>query len=142
MNRRAAVDAAYELMQRGALAEAEAMCRTALAAAKGRDAKVWTALGMVLRQQGRVADSETAYRRAMTLDPNDVYALHNLGALLSQQDRAEEALAALQRAQALGLGARELHVNRGRALMQLYRLEDSERAYAKAVAMEPRDPVA
>jgi Flp pilus assembly protein TadD len=142
MNRRAAVDAAYDLMQRGALAEAEAMCRTALAAAKGRDAKAWTALGMVLREQGRVADSETAYRRAMVLDPKDVYALHNLGALLSQQDRAEEALAALQRAQALGLGARELHVNRGRALMQLYRLEESEKAYAKAVALQPRDPVA
>jgi Flp pilus assembly protein TadD len=139
VNGQTALARAYELMDKGALGEAEALCRAALAATKGRDGKSWTALGMVLRQQGRLAEAESAYRRAVTIDPKDVYAHHNLGALLSQLDRAEEALAALKRAQNLGLAARELHVNRGRALMQLYRFEEAEKAYAKAVSLEPRD---
>jgi Flp pilus assembly protein TadD len=133
---------AYELMRRGSLGDAEAACRQALAATQGRDVQAWTVLGMVLRQQGRLQESETAYRRAITIFPTDVFAHHNLGALLSQLERPEDALVALDRAQALGLSARELHINRGRALLQLYRPDEAEKAYAKAVSLEPRDPVA
>jgi Flp pilus assembly protein TadD len=133
---------AYDLLARGALGEAEAACRKALAATHSRDAGAWIALGMVLRQQARLAEAETAYKRAVQIAPRDVYAHHNLGALLSQMDRAEDAIAALNRAQSLGLGARELHINRGRALLQLYRTDEAESAYAKAVSLEPRDPVA
>jgi Flp pilus assembly protein TadD len=136
------VNIAYELLARGALGDAESACRRALAATRSKDARPWIALGMVLRQQGRLAEAETAYKRAVQLAPRDVFAHHNLGALLSQMDRAEDALAALNRAQSLGLGARELHINRGRALLQLYRAEEAESAYAKAVSLEPRDPVA
>lgn len=131
----------YALIDRGALAEAEAVCRASLASSD-RDAAAWSALGVVLRQQGRASEAEAAYKRAIALAPRDVSTLHNYGALLSQLERAEEALAALDKAQGLGLGARELHINRGRALLQLYRLDDAERAYAKAVALEPRDPTA
>jgi Flp pilus assembly protein TadD len=141
-NAQNALAAAYDLMSRGALGDAEAACRKVLAITKGREPQAWNALGMILRQQGRLQDAETAYRRAIAVAPKDVYSHHNLGALLSQQDRAEEALAALCRAQTLGLEARELHINRGRTLMQLYRLDEAEKAYAKAVALEPRDPMA
>ncbi|HEV7613008.1 MAG TPA: putative 2OG-Fe(II) oxygenase [Steroidobacteraceae bacterium] len=142
LNVQNALDHAYELMQRGSLGEAEAACRTVLAGAGGRNAPAWTILGMVLREQARFPESEAAYRRALKIAPRDMFAHHNLGALLSQLDRAEEALAALDRAQSLGLGARELHINRGRTLMQLYRPDEAEKAYAKAVSLEPRDPVA
>jgi Flp pilus assembly protein TadD len=142
LNLQNALNVAYDLLARGSLSEAETACRQALAATRSKDARVWIALGMVLRQQGRLAEAETAYKRAVQIAPRDVYAHHNLGALLSQMDRAEDAIAALNRAQSLGLGARELHINRGRALLQLYRADEAESAYAKAVALEPRDPVA
>ena len=138
----AAIAAAYELVDRGALAEAEAACRHALAVTGGRSADAWTALGVVLREQGRMVDSEAAYRQALVVAPRHVPAHHNLGALLSHLERAEEALAALDRAQSLGLKAPELHINRGRALAQLYRFEDAERSYAQAVALRPRDVMA
>jgi Flp pilus assembly protein TadD len=127
-------------LARRRLGEAGPACK-ALAAAASR-CWAWIALGMVLRQQGRLAEAETAYKHAVQIAPRDVYAHHNLGALLSQMDRAEDAIAALNRAQSLGLGARELHINRGRALLQLYRADEAESAYAKAVSLEPRDPVA
>jgi Flp pilus assembly protein TadD len=133
---------AYELLGRAELGDAEAACRRALIACEGRDPQAWTALGVILREQGRVAEAEAAYRQAIALAPTHVPALHNLGALLSQLERAEEALATLDRARALGLSARELDINRGRTLAQLYRLEEAELAYARAVSLEPRDPVA
>jgi Flp pilus assembly protein TadD len=135
----AEVAAAYELLQRGALVEAEAACRRALSVSHERDPQAWTALGVVLRDQRRPAESEAAYRQALAVAPGHVAAHHNLGALLSHLERAEEALAALDRAEALGLRARELHINRGRTLAQLYRLEEAEQAYLRAVAIEPRD---
>lgn len=134
-----AVTAAYDLVERGALAEAEAACRRALAASNGRDPQAWTALGVVLREQQRPDESEAAYRQALALAPGNALAHHNLGALLSNLERAEEALAALEQARALGLAAPELHINRGRALAQLYRLEEAERAYSQAVALRPTD---
>jgi Tfp pilus assembly protein PilF len=136
------LDAAYELMSRGALDEAEAACRQVLRASKSRNAQAWIILGMVLRERGKLDESEAAYRRAISITPRDAYAHHNLGALLSARDRPEDALAALNRSRSLGLNAHELHVNRGRALMQLYQLDDAEKAYAQAVAIEPRDSTA
>ena len=130
---------AYELMRRGALADAESACRRALASSDDRDVQAWTALGIVLRQQGRLHEAEAAYRRALVISPADVPAMHALGALLSQLERAEEALTVLDQARALGLKARELHTNRGRALMQLYRPQEAEQAYTDAVAIDPRD---
>jgi Flp pilus assembly protein TadD len=133
---------AWELLERGHLAEAEAACRAALAASQARDPQAWTALGAVLREQGRAQEAESAYQQALAASPGYIPAHHNLGALLSQQERAEEALAALDRAAALGLSARELYINRGRALAQLYRLDEAEQSYARAVALQPRDPLA
>jgi Flp pilus assembly protein TadD len=138
-NPQAAVAAVYDLVERGALTEAEAACRKALAATNGRDPNAWTALGVVLRERQRPVESEAAYRQALALAPAHVLAHHNLGALLSHLERAEEALAALERARALGLTAPELHINRGRALAQLYRLEEAEHAYSQAVALRPAD---
>ena len=62
--------------------------------------------------------------------------------MLSHLERAEEALAALERAAALGLKAPELFINRGRTLAQLYRLDEAERDFAQAAALEPRNAMA
>jgi Flp pilus assembly protein TadD len=138
----ALVAAVYDLVERGALGEAEALCHQALTASNGRDPNAWTALGVVLREQRRPAESEAAYRQALALAPRHIAAHHNLGALLSHLERAEEALVALDRAQALGLKAPELFINRGRVLSQLYRTEEAERAYSQAVALEPGNVIA
>jgi Flp pilus assembly protein TadD len=138
----AEITAAYELVERGALAEAESACRRALALSGGRHPGAWTALGVVLREQKRPAESEQAYRRALKEAPRHVPAHHNLGALLSHLERAEEALVSLDRAAALGLKAPELYINRGRTLAQLYRFDEAEREYVRAVGLAPRNSMA
>lgn len=90
-----------------------------LLAANARDAEAWSALGVALRGQGRHAEAEAAYRKALEIAPGYTAARHNLGALLSQQQRAEEALTELDRAASAGLGGREIAFNRGRALADL-----------------------
>jgi Flp pilus assembly protein TadD len=139
---KAEVAAAYQLLDRGDLAEAESAARRAIAVSEARDPSAWTVLGVVLRGQSRFDEAEAAYRRALAVAPRHLAAHHDLGALLSHLERAEESLAELDRAAALGLRAPELHINRGRALTQLYRHDEAERAYAQAVALEPRNSMA
>jgi Flp pilus assembly protein TadD len=136
------IAAAYDLVERGALADAEYAARRAIASSGGRHPGAWTVLGVVLREAQRSAESEAAYRQALKLTPGHIPALHNLGALLSHLERAEEALVSLDRAAALGLKAPELHVNRGKTLAQLYRLDDAERAYEQAVTLDMRNTAA
>jgi Flp pilus assembly protein TadD len=142
MNAQAEVDQAYRLAERGDFDAAEAACRRAIKSRNPYQPAAWTALGVVLREAGRLTESEAAYRQALAQAPRDLPALHNLGALLSHMERAEEALSQLDRAEALGLKAPQLHINRGRALVQLYRFEDAERAYERAVALDARDSTA
>jgi len=110
-----------------------------LIASAPQDARHWSLLAAALRGQQRMAEAEAAYRQAISLAPSRAHLHHNLGSLLSNVERSEEALESLDRAQALGLSGREIAVNRGRTLVQLYRLDEAEQAYAKAVAIEPRD---
>lgn len=109
-----------------------------LIAAQGTDAEAWSALAMTLREQNRLPEAEAAYRQATAASPDYANAHHNLGSLLTGMERAEEALAELERAQKLGVTGFELAFNRGRALTQLYRIEEAEKAFAEAVALNPR----
>jgi Flp pilus assembly protein TadD len=116
---------------------AEAECRTLLE--RQPDARAWTTLAMILRDQNRLSEAEAAYRQAVGNDPNYAVAHHNLGSLFVTMERAEEALAAFERARSLGVQGPELMSNMGRALSQLYRMEEAEGAFVQAVAMNPRD---
>ncbi len=108
-----------------------------LLAANARDAEAWSTLGIALRGQGRHAEAEAAYRKALDIAPGYAAARHNLGALLSQQQRAEEALAELDRAAGAGLVGREIAFNRGRALADLARFDEAEQSYLAALAADP-----
>jgi Flp pilus assembly protein TadD len=125
------------LSEAGQHAAAEAECRTLLG--QQADAKTWTTLAMILRDQNRLSEAEAAYRQAVGTDPNYAIAHHNLGSLFVAMERAEEALAAFERARSLGAQGFELMSNMGRALSQLYRMEEAEQAFAEAVAMNPRN---
>ena len=116
---------------------AEAEARRLVAMAPG-NAQASFALAMALRGQQRLPEAEAAYRRTLEIRPDLGLAHHNLGAVLSQGDRPEEALESLDRAAALGVGGFEFEFNRGRALLDLYRVEEAEKAFAAAVAADPR----
>jgi Flp pilus assembly protein TadD len=132
---------ALTLSDLGRHTEAESECRKLISAGEP-DAEGWCLLGLILSRQNRLADSEGAYQRAVQLDPNYGLAHHNLGSVLEQMERAEEALAALERAHSLGVRGFEMAFSRGKTLMLLNRVAESERAFAEAVALRPRDATA
>lgn len=105
--------------------------------ADANDAEAWNVMGSARRLQGRPADAEQAFRRALSIAPTYVAARHNLGALLASQSRAEEALAELDAAAASGLDGPEIAHNRAAACMAMGRLDDAESLLRSALAKLP-----
>lgn len=115
--------------------EAEVECRVLLKRDPA-DAEAWTIVGMVLSDRGELTEAESAYRRAIELDPRNPVAHHNLGALLVQMERPE-ALEALEKARALGADGYEAAYNRGRAALNAGELDAAESSFARAVELQP-----
>jgi tetratricopeptide (TPR) repeat protein len=91
-----------------------------------------------LESEGRGAEAEAAYRRALTLDPAHTDASLNLGALLCDLGRSADAVdvyaEGLQRSPDVG----SLHFNLAVALEDLGERESAIESYERCLALEPR----
>ena len=114
---------------------AEVQCRLLLAGEEA-DAESWNILGLALASLGRDVEAESAYRRAIALDPGNKVAHHNLGALLAHLERPE-ALEVIDTARKLGADGYEAAYNRGRAALNAGDLDESEASFARAVELQP-----
>jgi len=78
-----------------------------------------------LREAGRFAEAEAAYRRALASDPNQATCWYNLGFVQRQQGRVEEALASYGEALKRGVSRpEEVHLNRAAIYADYLRRED------------------
>ena len=93
-------EAAQDLIRREAWPEAEARLRS-IASVADDVADVWSLLGFSRRKLGRFDAAETAYDRALALDPGHLGALEYLGELRLEQGNVEAAQALLRRLEAL-----------------------------------------
>jgi tetratricopeptide (TPR) repeat protein len=84
-----------------------------------------------------LGEAESAYRRAIALDPENHVAHTNLGALLTQLEQPAAALAALQTAGKLGAEGYAMAYNRGRALLEMNDVEGAEREFVRATRLQP-----
>ena len=120
--------------------EAERHLRGAVSEAP-HDADAWTALGAVLRAQGRAAEARRTLRRALRLRPDHTVALAELASACRSLRRLTEAEVALRE---------HVHLARGRADAQaalgdfLSRergaLQEAERCFRRAQHLDPKDP--
>ena len=83
--------------QRGALAEAIADAQTLVAAHPARSAGDWFNLAFLLESARRDTEAESAFRRAVELDPRLDRAWYGLALVLIRQQRPDEAVEALRR---------------------------------------------
>ncbi|XP_004548336.3 protein O-mannosyl-transferase TMTC2 [Maylandia zebra] len=92
-------------------------------------AKAWGNLGNVLKNQGKMAEAEKAYRNALHYRGNMADMLYNLGLLLQENERFSEAL----RYYKLAIGSRptlaSAYLNIGIILMNQGHLEEAKRTF-------------
>ena len=85
----------------------------------------WKALGIALKQAGRLSESIAPTQRSIELSPQDPENYSNLGVTLQELGRLEEAEASYRRAIALKTDYAEPHFNLAITLYELGRLEEA-----------------
>ena len=130
--------AAVELERAGRLDEA-AMRYTQVLEASPESLRAWVNLGNVEAGRGRPQDAERAYRRALSVSPDDPDALNNLAWLLLQEGSRLEEAEALAHDAAQGRGPDRALVLDTLARVQSARgrCADADTTYAEALALAP-----
>ena len=120
-DQQAALEAAITKMQSGDLAGAERMLKS-----MPTNADVFAVLGVVLDQEKKYSESETAYRNALRLTPGSVPTLNNYGNHLLATGKVVEAQKQFRRVLALD----PQHAN---AAIQLARIAIQQRSFSEAL---------
>jgi protein O-GlcNAc transferase len=132
------VGRATELLQRGRLAEAEAIYRQVLQQRPDQlDARHM--LGVLRIQEGRYGDACQELRAVLDARPDAAEAWSHLALALHAMKRYEEALSAFEKAIALRPTQGDAHNNRGNLLSDLGRHEEALASYERALALRPRN---
>jgi tetratricopeptide (TPR) repeat protein len=121
---KAAFENAIARMRAGDAADAERICRAALADRPG-DHNLLSLLGASLRRQQRLEEAEAALRRALARVPTYAKAHEELGTVLLLMGRADEARAHLERALALDPRLSAARLKLTSALAQSGRTEEA-----------------
>jgi Flp pilus assembly protein TadD len=98
---------------------------------------VHTNLGIAMHNQGKEADAEAAFRKAIQLNSDYALAHYNLGVVLVAQGKQLEAEAAYRTAIQLKPDYPEAHNNLGSVLVDQGKLPEAEAACRKAIQLKP-----
>lgn len=128
--------AALVLLRRGEPAEAERLCRAALAA-DPEQSGAWHLLGILLLLRDAPAEAEPALARASRAEPANPVAQFNHGNALSALGRYDDAVARYRAAIALRPDHAEAHDNLGSALRASGRHAEAVASHARAIALSP-----
>jgi len=105
--------------------------------------EVYATLGLFQDQQKRdLAAAETAYKRALELNPNYATAHHWYSILLNNLGRSKEALARIRKAQELDPLSAIINQSVGNVLGNLGRFDEALAQYEKVIEIDPAFPPA
>ena len=109
------------------------------AATKPVDAEVQAEFqqGLVLHQQGKLAEAERLYEEVLQRAPDHFSALHLLGVIALQTRRPERGVELITKAIGLNSNSAEAYSNLGRGLRDLKRFDEALASYDKAIALKP-----
>ncbi|MEM8495962.1 MAG: tetratricopeptide repeat protein, partial [Planctomycetota bacterium] len=94
----------------------------------------------MLLQQGRHADAERELGLAMAQDPDDAWTHALLGVCLLNSKKFEEASARGRQAVRLAPDSADIRHLVGRIERDRNKLDDAERLFSEAIALNPYDP--
>ena len=108
-----------------------------LAAEAPQLAEAHQRLGLVLQIEGRLAEAEAAYRKALGLDPEYVAALIGLGEIEAQFGRPDSALQRFDAAIEIDPHQAKAHLAEGRVLEAIGRTDEALAAYFRTLELDP-----
>ena len=94
-------------------------------------------LGQVLQAEGRLAEAEAAYRKALGLDPEYVAALIGLGEIEAQFGRPDSAIQRFDAAIEIDPHQAKAHLAEGRVLEAIGRTDEAAAAYFRTLELDP-----
>jgi tetratricopeptide (TPR) repeat protein len=115
----------------------------ALLAKDSKNAAAFNALGLVYYRMDRLPLAESAFRRAIELDPKSKTTApvwNNLGLVALGRGRDQEAFAAFAQAAELDRGHREAHVNQALVYLDCGDYARAERELRRSLEIDPDDP--
>lgn len=120
------------LLNQGRYVEAETLAR-AITSRFPQWGTGWTALGIALKQMGRIADALTPMQKAAKLLPGLAETHSNLSTVLQDLGMVTEAEAGCRRALAIKPEFAEAHNNLGVSLLDQGRLDEAEASFRSAL---------
>lgn len=129
--------AAIQLFNAGQLAQAEALCRTALKRQRDNP-DGWHLLGMIALRSGQPEEAVSCIRKCTTRQPGNAAALCNLGVAYRALGRLKEAAAAFEKASRAAPGNSEILYNLGNARTASGEFKPAIATYRQALALDPR----
>jgi tetratricopeptide (TPR) repeat protein len=127
---------AVELINSGRIAQAEVLCRAAVAR-NGDDVNMTALLGATLLKARKLAEAEKYLRHSVQLAPNFAKPWSDLGHLLLQTRRVEEAVVILQKAVELEASDGDAWFNLGKALALSGKGREADAAFEKSFDLNP-----
>jgi tetratricopeptide (TPR) repeat protein len=130
------------LREGGKTSEAVETAR-ALLAKDGKNAAAFNALGLVYYRMSKLPLAESAFRRAIELDPRSkatAVVWNNLGLVALARGNDQEAFADFEKAAALDGDHREAHLNQASVYLDCGDYKRAERELRKAIEIDGDDP--
>ncbi len=98
----------------------------------------WKALGIALKNNGKISDSLEANKRVLELSPEDVEAYNNLGNTLRELGKLEDSKKYLEHAIKLDPNFAPAHNNLGNTLKKLNIFDECIKSYNRATQLNPK----
>src|SRR5947209_6897088 len=105
-------------------------------------AKTWNGRGVALQLEGRHAEAEESYKRALEIDSSYPFAHNNLGVLLWHKNDTKAAINSFRRALQLPTPPVEARLNLALGLFKRKHTELALEAYRQVLSTAPEHPVA
>jgi tetratricopeptide (TPR) repeat protein len=105
-------------------------------------AKTWNGRGVALQLEGRHAEAEESYRKALEIDQSYAYAQNNLGVLVWHKGDTKNAINAFRRALQSATPPVEARLNLALGLFRRKHIDLSLEAYRQVLSTAPEHPVA
>lgn len=122
--------------QAGRFLEAERLYKR-LAAARPKDALLFSRLGAALAGQGKLVEALAALERSLEIDDKLVDAINNIGNVHRMQGRCDAAASAFRRAIAFDPSRVSARLNLGALLHASGKLDEAAACYREALAVDP-----